>query len=187
MLNNFVLETIARRASIRAYSDQPLSEDELAALKCTALAAPTAVNARSQRFLFVTNRQMLDEIEQAVVHQILASGDQAAIQRTAERNNKVLYNAPLFIIIAVDPNNAYGQVDAGIAVQNLALAAKSMGLDSVILGMPAMAFSGTQGDALKQKLGFPEGLEYAIGIAIGHRAMDKVPHDYDLSHIIDVK
>ena len=187
MLNNFVLETIARRASIRAYSAQPLPQDELAALKCTALAVPTAVNARSQRFLFITNSQILDEIEQAVVKRILASGDAAAIQRTADRKNKVLYDAPLFVMIAVDPNNAYGKVDAGIAVQNLALAAKSMGLDSVILGMPSMAFSGEGSDLLKQKIGFPAGLEYAIGIAIGHRAMDKAPHDYDLSHIIDVK
>ena len=186
MLDNFVLETIARRSSIRAYLPKPLTQDQIAALKCTALASPTAVNAQSQRFIFITNYEVLASIEQAVVNRITESGDQSSIDRISSRNNKVLYDAPLFIIIAIDPNNAYGKVDAGIAVQNLALAAKSMGLDSVILGMPGMAFTGEGSDILRAQTKFPLGLEYGIGIAIGYRAMDKSRHEYTLSHIIDV-
>ncbi len=184
--DNPVLQVIADRASIRAYTREPLSPAQMEALKRAALAAPTAVNAQTQRFLFVTNPALLHEVEQAVLQKILASGDEAAIARTAARGNKVLYDAPLLVIVTIDPQNAYTKIDAGIAAQTLALAAKSMGLDSVIVGMPGMAFSGPEGPALKQKLRFPAGLEYGIGVLIGHRAMDKAPHTSPASHILEI-
>ena len=82
VLDNPVLQVIADRASIRAYTREPLSPAQMEALKQAALAAPTAVNAQTQRFLFVTNPALLHEVEQAVLQKILASGDEAAIART---------------------------------------------------------------------------------------------------------
>ena len=187
MLSNPVLGTIAKRSSIRAYADTPLTCEQLEALKLAVLASPTAVNAQAQRHLFITNPDVLADIEKAVVDKLLASGDQATIDRIAGRNYKVLYDAPLLVIVAIPADGTYYKVDAGIAAQSLALAAKSMGLDSVILGMPAMAFTGEGSEALREKTCFPAGLEYGIGVAIGHRAMDKDPHEYDMAHIIDVK
>ena len=58
MLNNPVLDTIAKRSSIRAYADTPLTCEQLEALKLAVLASPTAVNAQAQRHLFITNPQI---------------------------------------------------------------------------------------------------------------------------------
>jgi len=181
-MENQVLSVIKSRSSIRAYRDTPLSAAEIGALKEAALCSPTARDAQTQRYLFITCKKTLAKIEQAVADTIIKSGDPVSIERLASRNNKVIYNAPLLVVIATDPKNSYGKVDAGIAVENLALAAKSLGLDSVILGMPSLAFEDEELKAL-----LPQGLAFAVSIAVGHRAMDKSPHAYDESHVIDIK
>jgi nitroreductase len=183
-MKNCILDAISARSSIRAYTDTPLTEEELSALKTAALASPTARNTQTQRYLFITNKAILSEIEQAYIEHVAASGDEAAKERLASRNNKILYDAPLFVIVAIDPKGSFTKVDAGIAAQTLALAAKSLGLDSVILGLPAVSFESKRGPELREKMKFPPELAFGIGIAIGHRAMDKVPHESDPTHVI---
>ena len=56
--------------------------------------------------------------------------------------------------------------------------------DSVILGMPEGAFAGEAGRELREAFRFPEGYEFSIAIAVGHRAMDKEPHEWDEEHVI---
>jgi nitroreductase len=184
---NETIKTIFERASIRAYSSEPLTESELETLAKCALAAPTARNIQTRRFYFITNKVLINEIEREVVNIIYASGDELMIQRTKERNEKVIYDAPLLVVVAVDKSNKYSAVDAGIAVATLSLAAKSMGLDSVILGMPAMAFTGPRREYFKERLGMPKELEFETSIAIGHKAMEKAPHEFDMKHVIFVK
>ena len=183
-MNNPTLDVILSRSSIRAYTDEALSSEQLSSLKAIALASPTAMNMQEQRFCFVTNKELIAQIEVAVGEAIKAEGNKTAYERFMERGGKVMYDAPLFIAIAINPNARFSRVDAGIAVENLAIAAKAMGLESVILGMPRMAFEGPRHDYFNERLGIPEGLEFEIGIAIGHGAMDKPPHESDPNHII---
>lgn len=184
-MENTVLETILARASIRAYTDEPLTCEQLAALKAAALASPTAMNRQDQRFVFITDRDVIDQIDKAVFAMIIKKNDKGMIERIWQRGGKTLYNAPLLVCIFAKPSHFAG-VDAGIAVENIALTAKSLGLDSCILGMPAMAFSPDNDFGLVSYLGVPDGLEFMIGIAVGHRAMDKAPHEVNEAHIIEV-
>lgn len=186
MMNNPVLNTILNRSSIRAYTDKALTDEQMTALKAAALASPTAMNKQAQRFYFVTDKALIKEIEVQVGEAIKATGDEAAFARFTERGGKVMYDAPLFVAIAIEPNARFSKVDAGIAVENLALAAKAIGLDSVILGMPRMAFEGSRHDYFKERLGISPELEFEIGIAIGNAAMEKTPHESDPTHIITI-
>lgn len=182
-MENVVLKTISERSSIRAYTDEALTECELNALKKAALASPTAMNRQDQRFIFVTDPALLDMLESAVMQGILASGNKDFAERIKSRGGKTTYNARLIVVIVSKPAH-FSRVDAGIAVENLALCAKSLGLDSVILGMPEGAFASSE--ELRNAFRFPEGFEFSIAIAIGHRAMDKAPHEVDESHIISL-
>jgi nitroreductase len=71
-------------------------------------------------------------------------------------------------------------------VQNIALAAKSLGLDSVIVGMPGVIFNGEKADYLRKRLNVPEGYIYGIAIAVGIADMEKAPHELDPSKIITI-
>lgn len=185
-MENQVLGTILSRSSIRGYESRPLDEDQLDSLKKAALASPTAMNRQWQRFVFVTDKDTIEKIDQAVVEGIIASGNEAFAERIRSRGGKTLYAPPLFIGIFAKASH-YSGVDAGIAVENIALAAKSMGLDSVILGMPSAAFTGEKGRALTASLGVPEEFEFEIGLSVGYGAVTKTPHEWDESHIIEVK
>lgn len=182
---NEVIKTMLERSSIRAYENTPLTDDEIFQLKKAALSAPTAMNKNEQRFLFINDADTISFIEEKIIETIKESGNADMIERINSRNNKVLYDAPLFIGI-FGKDGKFTGVDAGIAVQNLALAAKSMGLDSVILGMPLMAFEGKHGDEISAKLRIPSEFNLKIAIAIGHAAMYKKPHEWDESHIIEI-
>ncbi len=185
-MNNPIMEAILSRSSIRAYKDTELTEGQLDALKKAALASPTAMNRQNQRFVFVTNKEMIEKINSAVLDGVIASGNMEFAERIRSRGGRILYSPPLFVgIFAMDGH--YAGVDAGIAVENLAIAAKSLGLDSVILGMPSAAFAGEAGRELAASLGVPEGFEFRIGISIGYKDTEKEPHEWDESHIIEVK
>ena len=182
-MENDVISTILGRSSIRAYTTEPLTEYQLCELKKAALASPTAMNRQEQRFIFVTSPEMLTELENAIIEGIRLSGDTAFIERMAQRGNTVTYHAPLVVLICSKPSK-FNLVDAGIAVENIAIAAKSMGLDTVILGMPERAFSSPNGESMKNRFRFPDGYEFAIAISVGNGAVDKAPHEWDYNHII---
>ena len=169
---NDVIKTMLERSSIRAYTDEKLTQEQISLLQNAALSAPTAMNAQDQRFVFVTNAEIIAELEAGVVEAACAGGDAAFAERIKQRGGKIMYDAPLFV---------------GIAVQNIALAAKSIGLDSVILGLPRLAFEGPNAAKYKKLLGIEVEREFMIGISVGHAAMSKTPHEWDCSHIIDIR
>jgi nitroreductase len=183
---NEVLETIKTRSSIRAFKSEQLKEEQKKALQDAALASPSAMNRQPYKFIFINNKVVIQEIEQDVVNYFVAKNDEVVVERMRSRNNKVLYDAPTVVVIAIEDNNSYAKVDAGIAVQNIALAAKSLGLDSVIVGMPGVIFNGEKADYWRKRLNVPEGYVYGIGIAVGYADMEKAPHEPDPLKIINV-
>ena len=174
---NDVIKTMLERSSIRAYTDEKLTQEQISLLQNA---------AQDQRFVFVTNAEIIAELEAGVVEAACAGGDAAFAERIKQRGGKIMYDAPLFVGIFAHPAKFSG-VDAGIAVQNIALAAKSIGLDSVILGLPRLAFEGPNAAKYKKLLGIEVEREFMIGISVGHAAMSKTPHEWDCSHIIDIR
>lgn len=170
MESNQVLDTIMQRRSIRAYKPDQISEDQLEALIKTALISPTASNRQKFHFTVVQNKEIINELEEDVVRVLTKAASPAILERINSRKGKIIFDAPTLIVLSAEPT-PYAALDAGIAVQSLALAAKSMGLDSVILGMIAYTFQSENAEEWKKRLLFPEGYEFTIGIAIGYGNM----------------
>ena len=183
-MQNPILEAIYNRSSIRSYKTTPVTKEQLEELVNAALASPTARNMQSQQFSFLTDQNLMNELELATYDYFVQMKDENAVKLLDSRGKKIFYNAPLFVAISNEKENNYGRIDAGIAVQSMAIAAKSMGLDSVILGFPAAAFASERGDYFRDKLHFPEGYDYMIGIAIGTALEGKVPHEKDHNKVV---
>lgn len=83
-------------------------------------------------------------------------------------------------MLSADSTYKWSPLDAGIAVENMALAAEELGLGSLIIGCIYDALRGEKKDYFAKALRFPEQYEYEIAIAFGHKAVTKEPHTYDL-------
>ncbi len=59
--------------------------------------------------------------------------------------------------------------------ENIAIAAKGLGLDSVIIGSVGALLEAPEGDAWKKILKVPSDCRFLISIAVGHGAEDPAP------------
>ena len=177
-MSNETLQLIATRRSHRAYESTPLTQEQIDILLKAAVESPSAVNRQPWHFTAVRNQELLDEMNRAVWEQMMKRDPEKRSPRFSDGSFHVFYHAPTVIFISGMPDNPYTPIDGGIAVENIALAAESLGLGSVILGMPRDAFAGDRADAFRQALHFPQGWDFVIAIAIG------VPTDTKDAHVV---
>ena len=175
-MSNETLRLISARRSHRAYETTPITEEQLKTILQAAVESPSAVNRQPWHFTVVRNQALLDEMNKAVWEQMMKRDPQKRSPRFADGSFHVFYHAPTVIVISGMPDNPYTPIDGGIAVENIALAAESLGLGSVILGMPKDAFAGERADEFRKALHFPEGWDFVIAIAIGVPADTKDAH-----------
>lgn len=173
MLSNPVIETILSRRSIRSYQDAPLTLEQKQTLVEAALISPSSMNQEEWHLTVVEDKAMLAEMEEEITT-FFSANDPAFVKRMAERGGKVFYNAPALFSIATKPGDSQ-LVNVGIMAQSLMLAAKSMGLGSVCLGVPRALFMGNNAEQWKRRLHYPQGYEYGIMVAIGNPNMEGTP------------
>lgn len=179
---NETLRHIQERSSIRAYTGKKLTEEEVKALKTAVLAAPTARDRQGLRYFFVTDPQIIRRVDDRIFSYCDPQMQRIMEERKAD---SFFYGAPLAVFIS-GKDQSWIDIDAGIAVQTLAIAAQSMGLASVILGMPRLAFQREDPDHCRDLLGLAEDERFCIAIAIGHGAMTKEAHTHNPDLVIDL-
>ena len=175
---NEVLKAIQARRSTRGFTDEQLTEEQLNALIDAALAAPTARNLQYWHFSVVQNQKLLDELNDDLARILAARLPEGQRGRFEDKGFHVFYHAPTVIFISVprESDNRFAQVDAGIAVENIVLAAQGMGLGSVIIGMVMDVFLSEREEYYNKALGIPEGYRFAIAAVVGHNTVTKEAH-----------
>lgn len=171
---NEVLKAIQDRRSIRAYTDAAITDEQLNTLIRTVEQAPSARNIQPCHFTFVRDRALLEEFSADM--RSLYQKREDAPDRLKDPSYDVLYHAPLVCFLFSETQGRFTPVDGGIAVQTLALAAHSMNLGSVILGMPREIFEGEYAEKWFKALKAPEGSDFVIAISIGVPAATKEAH-----------
>jgi nitroreductase len=120
-LDNPVLHAIRERRSVRRYTEEPVSADEVRAMLEAARWAPSGKNNQPWRFLAI----MGGDARQQALAELTRSG--SAVQA-----------AKALIVVALDKSAMYHQIkdhqSCGAAMQNILLAAHSLGLGAVWLG-----------------------------------------------------
>jgi nitroreductase len=143
-----VPDILARR-SVRRYTNQALSEEQITMLMEAAMAAPSASNRQPWHFVLITERALLNTL--------------------AERHPyaKMLHQAFLCVVVCGDRSiseNFWVQ-DTAAATENILLAASGMGLGAVWLGVhPNAEREGT----VRELLGLPAHISPLGMIAVGH-------------------
>ena len=183
---NDTLQAIFDRRSIRRFEPMPLTEEQIDMLVEVALASPSGMNRQPWFFHFITDPEKIEAISEAALEYFHRQGNKAVLERMASRHKSLFYGAPLVIIISL-PKDLDSQIDAGIAVENLAIAAQSMGLGSCIIGLAEASFAGSQAETCARMIELPDSHEFAISIAIGRAAISKEAHERHPEKVIRIR
>ncbi|MBR2809290.1 MAG: nitroreductase family protein [Erysipelotrichaceae bacterium] len=166
------LDVINTRSSIRAFKAEMIDENLCRTLVEAGLKAPTATNRQEIHITVTTNDNPVnDKI-------------QKDLNPNAEKS--FYYHAPLVFYLSGEDGFGWTAIDAGIAVENIHLAAKELGLGSVILGCMDKVLNGEKKAEYAKLLAIPEGYSFKIAIAIGYPDTEKEPHTYDFEKNVTV-
>lgn len=117
-----VKDALLRRRSVRKFTDEPVSEEQISELLHAAMSGPSACNKRPWEFYVITNGEVLEEL------------------RTASKFSGI--SAPLAIVVCGNLGRAlpmqladYWIQDCSAATENILLRATDLGLGTVWCGM----------------------------------------------------
>ena len=175
---NDTLKTISERYSCRDFADTPLTEEQVKAITDAALASPSGVNRQPWQIIVINEKRVVEELEAEGMNILIAAEDKSTYERVMSRGGKMFYNAPCMILIVSD-GSRFATLDSGIMSQTVALAAHSLGLGSLICAMAGIPFTGSREAELKERLQFPDGYKFEIGILVGTAKTGKEPHELE--------
>lgn len=111
---NPTLETIFSRKSVRSYTDQPVSVDDLMLLVKAGMAAPTGMNRQPWEFFIIQDKELMVSLADKIPYARMLKEAQAAI-----------------VVMGNPEKSIYWYLDCSAAAQNILLAAESIGLGAV--------------------------------------------------------
>lgn len=132
---NETLIVIKTRKSVRKYKKDQLSHEEVEKIVNAGMEAPSGHNSQPVYYTVIQNRELLDRIDEITKGE-MAKSEVDWIQKFGSHPRyKVLHNAPTVIFVSTK-GECYSPVeDASAAIENMLLAATSMGIGSVWIGL----------------------------------------------------
>lgn len=158
-------DLIRQRRSMRKFTSEELTQDEVVTLLKAALMAPTSKRSNSWQFIVVDDKPTLD-----------------LLSRCKESGASFLKDAALGIVVAGDPLASDVWIeDASVASIYLQLQAEDLGLGSCWIQVrERWAADGRSADEyVHGVLDIPLQLQVLSIIAIGHKGMERKPFNED--------
>lgn len=152
---NETLTSIMSRRSIRSYTNESVCESSMRLVLAAGCAAPSAMGIRPVRFI-VLNKENMTELAKNLTQKDPFTQGQWAIAVCADTRN---YKGLGWI------------EDCAAAMENMQIAAKSLGLGSLWFGVYARS---SKEPAVREFLKVPEGVE-VLGITVMGYAKDQLP------------
>lgn len=151
------LDCLHGRRSIRQYTEEPVSEENIRTILDAAMIAPSAGNAQPWHFLVIRDKAVMDKIPSIHPYASMAS------------------RASLGILVCGNPDEekhkGFWVQDCAAATQNLLLACTAIGLGAVWTGVYPVE---DRVLAFRELLGLPANIVPFSFLAIGHPKNDAI-------------
>lgn len=141
---NEVLKNLKTRRSVRKFSDRPVPSDILDEIITAGLYAPSAMNTQLWQITVVKNEEKITALQHAISNAL----DRPDYHR--------FYGAPVFIIVSIPRDYRHGAVDTACVLENMFLAAHSMGVGSVWINQVRDSFDDEGVRSVLTSMGIPE-------------------------------
>ena len=193
MIHNEVLDTIRARRSTRQFQERQIEAEHLETLLEAAIWAPSGGNNQSWLFTAIQNKDALSKINDLVregfQHWIPDDdypGKLAAKASTQKEGYHFFYHAPTLIIASNRPNYENAMADCALALENLFLAAHSLGLGSCYINQLHWLRNDPGVRETLFELGIPKEHTICSAAAVGYIAKESSapPRREGTTHII---
>lgn len=154
-------ELIKNRRSMRKFTDEELTQEEVVTLMKAALMAPTSKRSNAWQFVVVDDKETLQKLS-----------------RCKEQASQFIADAALAVVVMADPLGSDVWIeDASIASIYLQLQAEDLGLGSCWVQVrERFAAPGiTSEEYVRDVLDIPLQLQVLSIITIGHKGMERKP------------
>ena len=157
-----MIQDILNRRSIRRFSPEPLSQEQMEDLLRAAMQAPSAKNERPWEFLIVTNPDMRLQLSKTDPYAGAAKNAPAVIVLLC---NKAAY---------LPQGDTFWLQDMSAAAENILLAAQNMGLGGVWLALAPLQ---ERMDYVSKLFNLPKGVIPFSMIPVGRPLQEKAAED----------
>lgn len=166
-----LMEAIAGRRSVRAYTGEPLAKEQIEKLLEAAVLAPSGMNTQPWVFGVIQDPARLRDLNARAKAHLLSTIDDASPLAGYRANlenpeTDLFYGAPALIVIYAKPA-VTSQIDGCLAAQNLMLTAYSMGLGTCWIGLAHGLLATAE---VKAQLGAPAECSLVAPIIVGRPA-----------------
>lgn len=156
-------ELIKTRRSMRKFTDEELSQEQVELLLRAALMSPSSKRSNPWQFVVVDDKDLLEKLSQC-----------------KEAGAGLIADAPLAIVVLADP--AVSDVwieDASVATLMIQLQAEDLGLGScwVQVRERFTADGISANEVIHELLDIPLQLQVLSIVAVGHKGMERKPFD----------
>lgn len=158
-------ELVRLRRSMRKFTDEPLTPEQVETLMRAALMSPSSKGKHAWHFVVVEDQAMLERLSHCKA-----------------QGADFLAGAPLAIVVLGDPQESDVWVeDASVASTVLLYAAEDLGLGACWIQVRERYMEdGTPADSVvRALLEIPEPLRVLSIVAVGHKGMERKPFNED--------
>ncbi|MBC8061270.1 MAG: nitroreductase family protein [Clostridiaceae bacterium] len=170
-MSNLVLETIMQRRSIRSYKEDQIDEVDLQSILAAGIQAPSANNCQPWHFTVIQDKEFIQYMNERS-KEIMINSEDERISKAGNGNVNLFYNAPTLIVVSGNENEISAKVDCSAAIENMLIAAESLKIGGVWIGMLRFFISDNKE---VRKLNLPDNFRPFYAVALGYKKDDAIP------------
>lgn len=168
MKTNEVLKNIKARRSVRAYKTRQVAEEDLLAILEAATYAPSGMHLETWHFTAIQNADKLTELNERIKGAFRKSNNPKLQERGKSISYCCYYHAPTLVIVSNEPTQWWAGMDCACAIENMFLAATSLGVDSCWINQLGTTCDDPEVREFITSLGVPEDHKVYGCVALGY-------------------
>lgn len=164
---NSTLENIISRRSVKKYTDQAVPLELVEQVVNAGMYAPSGMNAQSAKIIAVTNKEMRDRLSRINLEIVMGRNI-----KTSSGHNDPFYGAPVVLVVLAKKTVGTHVYDGSLVMENLMIAANSLGLGSCWIHRAKETFETEEGKQILADLGIEDEYEGIGNCILGYAAPD---------------